>query len=68
MEIRKVQRIGNSWGFIIPKGYMRFMGLKPKDLVIIRLTPKKIIIEPYKEEEKIYGKGNDNMGTIHTHG
>lgn len=46
-ELRKITKWGNSFGIVIPKKYISALGLKPGDLVILRLTGQKYELIPY---------------------
>jgi len=55
--IKRFMMIGHSFGITIPKNYGHALGLKPNDLVVLRLTNGKIEIIPYGGNSQCSRKG-----------
>lgn len=52
-KVRKVQRVGNSAGVLLPADWLARKGLKPGAKVRIEVTEQKITIYPDEEEREV---------------
>jgi len=55
-ELKKLNLTGNSFFVVIPKKYIYAIGLKLHDLLIIRLSNKKIELIPYERNDQCQRK------------
>lgn len=48
---RKLTRIGNSWGLVLPKGVLELLGLEPGGEVEVRVIGNTLVVTPVGVDE-----------------
>jgi len=44
VEVHKLVRVGGSWAVTIPPAILRYLGIRPRDLVTVSLMDHSIVI------------------------